>query len=70
MKNSVLIWGFFVLFALTTLSGCMSAPGMTSKEVHRRHVDSFRQDMYMLQDDFDAVWMIDRPSRLTRYSTR
>ena len=70
MKNSVLIWGFIVLFALTTLTGCMSAPGMTSQEVHRRHMNMIKQDTLMLQDDIDAVFMIDRPSRLTPYSTR
>ena len=51
------------------LVGC-SAPGLTSEEVHRRHVDTWKTQMLQMQDDVDDFWMIDRPSRLSDKYTR
>lgn len=70
MKKSVIFWGFVMLFALTTLTGCLSSPGMTSAEVHRMHMDTFRANWNMIQYDFDTVFMLDGPSRLTPFSVR
>ncbi len=46
------------------LSGCV-APGRTKAEVHRNHYDRFQHDSWQFQDDVDAVFMIDRPGRLS-----
>lgn len=53
-----------VIVAGVLLSGC-SAPGQTSAEVNRRHRDHIQQKMLQMQDDVDAVMMIDQPSRLS-----
>ena len=55
---------------VSCLAGCGGAPGLTSKDVHRRHVDVVKTDMLQLQDDIDAILMIDRPSRLSEKLTR
>ena len=46
------------------LSGC-AAPGRTKAEVHRDHYDRFQQDVLQFQDDVDAVFMLERPGRLS-----
>jgi len=46
------------------MTGC-AAPGRTSAEVHRDHMNRWQHDVWQMQDDVDAVLMIDRPSRLT-----
>lgn len=56
--------------AVTTLTGCMPAPGMTSKDIHRRHMNVLKQNTLMIQDDLDTIFMIDQPSRLTSYTVR
>ena len=56
------------LFLLSVVASCLvgcGATGLTSGEVHRRHVDSMKTSMLQMQDDIDAILMIDRPSRLS-----
>ncbi len=79
MKNRVVIVLIFVaIFALSlSLTGCSSAPrmtwgppGMTSKEVDRRHYEAIQTDLWQIQDDIDAVFLFDRAGRLNRLSVR
>ena len=59
---------FYVLVlcaVLLSVTGCnMGAPGMTSQEVHRRHIDSINTNKLLWQDEIDAWLLLDRPSRL------
>ena len=59
-----------LLVAVMVLSSGCAAPGLTAKEVHRRHVETFRNDLWQFQDDIDSVLMIDRPSRLSPWMVR
>ncbi|MHC5082509.1 MAG: hypothetical protein ACYTET_01020 [Planctomycetota bacterium] len=72
MKKQVLVCLMLLVFALLsmTLTGCQGAPGLTSQEVHRRHVDTFQNDIWQMQDDFDAIMMIDRPARQSKWMVR
>jgi len=57
----------FVLVALAScLVGCnRGTPAETAAEVHRRHVDVMRTNASEMQDDLDAVFMLDKPSKLS-----
>ena len=72
MKKQVLVSLMLLVFAILsmTLTGCMGAPGLTSEQVHQRHVDTFRNDVWQMQDDFDAIMMIDRPNRQSKWMVR
>jgi outer membrane biogenesis lipoprotein LolB len=64
-KNSVLMLVLVLVgVAGLLLSGC-AAPGLTKKEVDRRHQDAIQNDLWQLQDDIDAVFLFDRPGRLS-----
>lgn len=71
MKQKALLW--MLLAAVTAISllmtGC-AAPGLTRQGVHRRHVETFQNDIWQFQDDIDAALMIDRPSRLSPMMVR
>ena len=54
-----------LLAAVSILATAGAAPGMTKKEVHRRHIDMVNNNLLQMQDDIDAVLLIDRPSRLS-----
>lgn len=54
-----------LLAAVSILATGCAAPGMTKKEVHRRHIDMVNNNLLQMQDDIDAVLLIDRPSRLS-----
>ena len=58
----------FCLFALSamvlSLFGC-SSPGETPDEVSRRRKRVIRNDLLQVQDDLDAVLMLDKPSRIS-----
>jgi hypothetical protein len=71
MKQKAVMWTMWVLIAVVSIlvTGC-GAPGLTSRGVHRRHVETFRNDIWQLQDDIDAALMIDRPSRLSPMMVR
>ena len=61
----------FFLFAiligsLAAFSGCAQAtPGETAREVHIRRVGVVKTNWLEMQDDIDAVLMLDKPSRLS-----
>lgn len=57
------------VFALLFASGC-KGPGMTQKEVNRRHRDTVDVNTKLLQDDVDKVLLLDQPSRQTEYIVR
>ena len=59
-----------VVFCISLLSGCKGAPGMTVKDVDRRHYHSIYSNWLMFQDDLDSIFLIDRPSRLTPMYSR
>jgi hypothetical protein len=59
-----------LLMAVSILSTGCAAPGLTRKEVHRRHINTFRNDLWQMQDDIDAILMIDRPNRLSNMMVR
>jgi hypothetical protein len=66
MKEKAFYLTLLVLLGVVLVSGSgcsMQAPGLTKNEVERRHLDNWRNSMWQMQDDWDAVWMIDRPSR-------
>jgi len=47
------------------LAGCMGTPGETAEEVHTRHVGVMKENHLQMQDDIDAILMLDKPSRLS-----
>lgn len=51
------------------ISGCAGA-GETAGEVRDRHGAIMRTQLHMVQDDVDAVILLDRSSRLTDKLTR
>lgn len=62
---------FVLSMVVSCLLGCNAgAPGLTAREVHRRQVDSLKTSMLQMQDDIDAILLIDRPSRLSEKATR
>ena len=61
---------FVLSMVVSCLAGCAGAPGLTAEEVHRRHVDYKTTSILQMQDDIDALLMIDRPSRLSDKITR
>ena len=67
MRNLVLIL-FVSVFGLL-LTGC-KAPGLTKQQVHQRHAEAIQQNSLQFQDDIDSLFMIDRPSRLSRMMVR
>jgi hypothetical protein len=72
MKQLAQVWAMVavMILAAVTLTGCMGAPGKTSKDVERDHRRYIHENTLMMQEDFDSIWMIDRPSRLTSYTIR
>jgi hypothetical protein len=67
--NGIRSLSFWIILAATglllALSGCAGSPGMTSREVHRQHINSISANWLMLQKDIDEFLMIDKPSRLS-----
>lgn len=61
----------FCLFAILigSLAACgriaKGSPGETASEVHTRHVGVVKTNWLEIQDDIDAVLMLDKPSRLS-----
>ena len=61
----------FCLFAILigSLAACSGSaratPGETVREVHIRHVGVVKTNWLEMQDDIDAVLMLDKPSRLS-----
>lgn len=69
-QKAVIMLMLTVLVAVSFLATGCAAPGLTKEGVRRRHVETFRNGMWQMQEDFDAFMMIDRPSRLSRYMVR
>ncbi len=72
MKTRLFIPVILLLLLMTVsilTAGC-AAPGLTKQEVHRRHKNVFNNDLLQMQEDIDAVLMIDRPSRLSDMMVR
>ena len=58
------------VFSVLCLSGCMNGPGETSDEIQRRRVRVLKTNTSQIQDDVDAVIMLDKPSKLSDKPTR
>ncbi len=58
--------------ALLVFTGCrMEAPGETTSEVSRRHHRVIDVNLrHQLQEDLDAYFMLDKPSKLSRRIVR
>lgn len=69
-RISKLTLGALVALMIFVLTGCTGAPGMMTNEVDRRHVNVVRSNWKMLQDDLDAVFLWDQPSRLSEMPVR
>lgn len=76
MKNVLFSRYFRVTVCICVLScmvlcimGCGS-PGETRSEVNRRHKNAMRTNQLQIQDDLDAVFMLDSPSKLSDKLTR
>ena len=59
------------LFAaiLVSISGC-AGTGETASEVRDRHKTIMKSELRMVQDDVDAVLLLDKPTRLSDKLTR
>ena len=60
----------FAAFLIFILTGCTGAPGMTANEIERRQYNSIESNWKMVQDDVDAILLLDRPSRLSSQPKR
>ncbi len=67
--NRPLTLGLAIL-VITILMGCAGSPGMTKKDIDRRHYNAIHTDWLMFQDDIDSILLIDRPSRLSPMYSR
>ncbi len=67
IKNKTLVC-LTVMALLVFSAGC--APGLTSKQVHRRHYHTIQNNLWQIQDDIDAVFLLDKPSRLSSMPVR
>jgi len=47
------------------LSGCLSSPGETSSEIHRKHMNVIKTNVLQMQDDVDAVLHLEQPTKLS-----
>jgi hypothetical protein len=74
MKRSTIIMYsgiFFVgLAVLITVSGCMAGAGETKAEVARRHSHIMKSNMSLIQDDIDAILMLDKASKTSEKFVR
>jgi hypothetical protein len=78
MKNSIItkyltvaLWLCVLASLIAVNTGCSAgSPGETVSEVHRRHMRVINTDNQQIQDDIDAVLLLNKPSRLTDKPTR
>ncbi len=54
---------------LICISGCAGA-GETASEVRDRQITVMKSGLKMVQDDVDAVWLLDKPTKLSDKLTR
>lgn len=64
MKRSFALCLILVLLTLV-LAGCTEQLGETAKEGHRRHKRVLRLQRQELMADLDALFLMDRPSKLS-----
>lgn len=61
----------FLLLAVTcilaSLAGCGDGVAVTRSERQERHRRILDADLRQLNDDWDVLWLNDRPSRLTEW---
>ena len=78
MKNSIITKCLVVALWLCVLAGLVAvntgcfagSPGETRGEVHRRHMRVIKTQAQQIQDDIDAVLLLNKPSKLTEKPTR
>ncbi len=78
MKNSIIakclavaLWLCVLAGLVAVNTGCFAgSPGETTSEVHRRHMRVINTQKQQIQDDIDAVLLLNKPSRLTEKPTR
>ena len=64
-KYSGVMFRFCILFVtVLCLSGCMRGAGETKSQVHQKHMRVIDTSKRQLQDDVDALLLLDKPSRL------
>jgi len=67
MKRFVLL---SALAALVLASiGCGDGMAITSRERQERHRLILENDMKQINDDWDSIWLMDRPTRLSYSQT-
>lgn len=71
------VFSLLMLAIIAALTGCsngkavgLAAPGLTKEQVNQRHVETIKVNWWELQDDVDAFFLFDRPSRMNRLSVR
>ena len=69
-RVTILLSLCLAMLLISLMAGCMGSPGMTAKDIDRRHYHALYSDWLMFQDDIDSILMIDRPSRLTPMYSR
>lgn len=67
--GKVTLWAVAALL-IFVLTGCAGAPGLTAREVDRRHVNVTKSNWLMIQDDLDSIFLWDQPSRLSEMPVR
>ncbi|HPD47971.1 MAG TPA: hypothetical protein P5279_15095 [Anaerohalosphaeraceae bacterium] len=60
----VLIFACLLVSITVALLGC-AGTGQTRAETQRNHSDVVKTNWGMMQDDLDAIFMLDKPSRLS-----
>lgn len=76
MKKQIML-SLLLMVVVIGLVGCttaprvgLAAPGLTKEQVHQRHYEAIRTDLWQIQDDIDAFFLFDRPGRMHRLSVR
>ncbi len=70
MRRLCWIMAMMVAFSgLLVVNGCGTV-GESSDEVRARHDRTFNNNIGRIQDDFDAVFLLDRPGRMSEQPVR
>ena len=56
----------FCILCVTALclSGCFKGTGETTSQIHQKHMRVINTSRRQMQDDIDAVLLLDKPSKL------
>ena len=71
-RNTIIMYKGLICILLSivlTVSGCAGA-GETRQEVARRHRYIMSTNMSLIQDDVDAILLLDKPSKTTEKIVR